>query len=88
MRFPAVELFVQRAAEVQADFVVSRTNAPVVAAISARLEGLPLAIELAAVWVRALGVEQILERMDNEFALLVGGSRSAPNRQQNFLAKD
>jgi len=86
VRYPAVELFVKRAVEVQADFVVSPANAPVVAAVSARLEGLPLAIELAAAWVRALGVEQILERLDNEFGLLVGGSRSAPNRQQTMRA--
>jgi len=84
--YPAVELFVKRAVAVQSDFVVSPANAPVVAALSARLEGMPLAIELAAAWVRALGVEQILERLDNEFGLLVDGSRSAPSRQQTMRA--
>src|SRR5262249_51984425 len=84
--YPAVELFVKRAVAVQSDFVVSPANAPVVAALSALLEGMPLAIELAAAWVRALGVEQILERLDNEFGLLVDGSRSAPSRQRTMRA--
>jgi len=57
-----------------------------VASICARLEGLPLAIELAAAWVRALGVEQILERLDDAFRLLVGGNRTAPRRQQTMRA--
>jgi non-specific serine/threonine protein kinase len=85
-RFPALQLFFQRAHAVQADFVVTPRNAQVVATICARLEGLPLAIELAAPWVRALSVEQILERLDNAFGLLVGGSRSAPSRQQTMRA--
>jgi non-specific serine/threonine protein kinase len=58
----------------------------VVADICARLGGLPLAIELAAAWVRVLGVDQILERLDDTFELLVGGSRSAPTRQQTMRA--
>jgi non-specific serine/threonine protein kinase len=58
----------------------------VVAAICARLEGLPLAIELAAAWVRALSVDQILVRLDDAFSLLAGGSRSAPSRQQTMRA--
>jgi predicted ATPase/DNA-binding CsgD family transcriptional regulator len=86
LRYPAAQLFVQRAQAVQPDFVVTPASAPVVAAICARLEGLPLAIELAAAWVRVLGVQQILERLDDAFALLVGGSRSAPNRQQTMRA--
>src|SRR5262249_31870116 len=83
--YPALQLFVERAQAVQSDFAVtSRHAAGVVAAICTRLEGLPLAIELAAAWVRALGVDQILERLDNTFGLLVGGSRSAPSRQQTM----
>jgi non-specific serine/threonine protein kinase len=85
-RFPAVQLFVQRAQAVKSDFVVTSHNAAAVSAICARLEGLPLAIELAAAWVRVLGVEQILERLDDTFELLVGGSRSAPGRQQTMRA--
>jgi predicted ATPase/DNA-binding CsgD family transcriptional regulator len=85
-QFPAPELFIQRAQAVKSDFAVTSRNAPAVSAICARLEGLPLAIELAAAWVRALGVEQILERLDDTFDLLVGGSRSAPSRQQTMRA--
>jgi predicted ATPase len=85
-QFPAIQLFVQRAQAVKSDFAVTSRNAAAVSAICARLEGLPLAIELAAAWVRALSVEQILERLDDTFALLVGGSRSAPGRQQTMRA--
>src|SRR5205807_3432862 len=77
---------VQRAQAVQSDFGVTPRHAAVVAAICARLGGLPLAIELAAPWVRVLGVDQILERLDDTFGLLVGGSRSAPSRQQTMRA--
>src|SRR5262249_31065360 len=86
VQYPAVELFVARAAEVLADFAVTEQNGAAVAAICARLEGLPLAIELAAAWVRALGVEEILERLDDVFRLLVGGSPMAPSRQQTMRA--
>jgi predicted ATPase/DNA-binding CsgD family transcriptional regulator len=86
MQFASSQLFVQRAQAVQSDFGVTPGNAAVVAGICARLGGLPLAIELAAALVRVLGVEQILERLDDTFALLVGGSRSAPSRQQTMRA--
>ncbi len=85
-QFPSVQLFVQRAQAVESDFAVTPRNAAVVAAICARLGGLPLAIELAAAWVRVLDVDQILERLDDTFELLVGGSRSAPSRQQTMRA--
>ncbi len=85
-RYPAVQLFVERAVATQSDFVVTSRNASAVAAICRRLEGLPLAIELAAPWVRALAVEQILERLDDTFGLLVDGSRSAPDRQKTMRA--
>jgi predicted ATPase/DNA-binding CsgD family transcriptional regulator len=85
-RFPSSQLFVQCAQAVKSDFCVTPRNAALVAAICARLEGLPLAIELAAAWVRSLGVDQILERLDDTFELLVGGSRSAPSRQQTMRA--
>jgi predicted ATPase/DNA-binding CsgD family transcriptional regulator len=85
-QFPSLQLFVQRAQSVQSDFVITPRNASVVAAICARIAGLPLAIELAAAWVRVLDVDQILERLDDTFELLVGGSRSAPTRQQTMRA--
>jgi predicted ATPase/DNA-binding CsgD family transcriptional regulator len=85
-QYPAPRLFAERARAVQSDFDVTAGNAAAVAAICDRLEGLPLAIELAAAWVRALGVEQILERLDNAFVLLVGGSQSSPTRHQTMRA--
>jgi predicted ATPase len=85
-QYSAVQLFVTRALEVESRFVLSPATAAKVAAISARLEGLPLAIELAAAWVRALGIEQILERLDDGVGFLAGGQRSAPNRQQTMRA--
>src|SRR5262249_56531593 len=85
IRYAAVQLFVERAVAACSDFAVTPRNAPVVATICARLEGLPLAIELAAPWARALGVEQILERLDDAVGLLVDGSRADPNRQRTML---
>ncbi|MBV9358436.1 MAG: hypothetical protein JO023_23240, partial [Chloroflexi bacterium] len=84
--FASTQLFVQRAREVNSAFTVTTRNAAMVAAICARLDGVPLAIELAAAWVRALGVEQILDRLDDSFQLLVGGSRYGPSRQQTMRA--
>jgi non-specific serine/threonine protein kinase len=85
-QFPSVQLFVERAQAFQSDFGVTPRNAAVVATICARLGGLPLAIELAAARLWVLGLDQILERLDDAFALLVGGSRSAPSRQQTMRA--
>src|SRR4030088_3613273 len=83
---PAVQLFVERARAVRPDFSVSPAAVPSMAAICARLEGLPLALELAAARVSALSLAQILERLDDSFRLLVGGSRTAPSRQQTLRA--
>jgi hypothetical protein len=83
-KYAAVQLFVERAVAVHAGFTLAPHAAPAVAAICARLEGIPLAIELAAAWVRVLGVNEILERLDGMFGLLVGGSRSAPSRQRTM----
>jgi len=82
----AIQLFVERARAVRLDFALTKPNAPAVAQICQRLDGIPLAIELAAARVRALTVEQIAARLDNRFALLTGGSRSAPPRQQTLRA--
>jgi predicted ATPase/DNA-binding CsgD family transcriptional regulator/Tfp pilus assembly protein PilF len=83
-KYPAVQLFVERAVAVQASFTLSRHAAPAVAAICARLEGIPLAIELAAAWVRVLGVNEIRERLDDMFGLLIGSSRTVPSRRQTM----
>jgi non-specific serine/threonine protein kinase len=86
LKYPAVQLFVERAQAVRPDLVLGPAAASSVAAICARLEGLPLALELAAARVSTLGLVQILERLDDAFRLLVGGSRSAPTRQQTLRA--
>jgi non-specific serine/threonine protein kinase len=83
---PAVRLFVERAQAVQPTFSLTGDNGPTVAQICARLDGLPLAIELAAARLRVLSVEQIAVRLDDAFHLLVGGSRTAPARQQTLIA--
>jgi predicted ATPase/DNA-binding XRE family transcriptional regulator len=84
--FGAVRLFVERANAVQPDFVVTEHNAAAVARVCHRLDGIPLALELAAARTRTLGVNQILDRLDSSVALLVGGSRTAPTRQQTMRA--
>jgi predicted ATPase/tRNA A-37 threonylcarbamoyl transferase component Bud32 len=82
----AARLFVDRAALVRPGFVASEANAPAIAALCRRLEGIPLALELAAARVKVLSVEQILERLDDRFRLLTGGQRTAPGRQQTLRA--
>ncbi|HXW87325.1 MAG TPA: BTAD domain-containing putative transcriptional regulator [Streptosporangiaceae bacterium] len=79
----AVELFEERAVAARPNV---RLSEPVVTSIVTRLDGLPLAIELAAVQVRAMAVEEIDRRLENRFALLRGGDRSAPDRHQTLLA--
>ncbi|WP_433555882.1 BTAD domain-containing putative transcriptional regulator [Pseudonocardia xinjiangensis] len=83
---PAVQLFVARAAEVAPGFTLDHTTAPAVAAICRRLDGIPLAMELAATRVRALGVHELLRRLDDRFGLLSTGARGAPARQQTLRA--
>jgi predicted ATPase/class 3 adenylate cyclase len=85
-RYAATRLFAERAAAVQPGFALSEANAPAVAAICRRLDGIPLALELAAARVRALSVEQIAERLSDRFRLLTGGDRSALPRQQTLRA--
>jgi len=82
----AVQLFVERARMVQPTFALTRTNARPLAQACIRLDGIPLAIELAAVWVRSLSVEEINTRLDNCFRLLTRGSRTALPRQQTLRA--
>ena len=80
----AVRLFVARAQAAQADFVLTAQNARAVAAICYRLDGLPLALELAAARLRLLSPEALLARLDHRLPLLVGGPRNAPARQQTL----
>jgi non-specific serine/threonine protein kinase len=84
--YAAVRLFVERAQAVEPDFGLTEQNSSAVAGACARLGGLPLAIELAAARVPMLSPEQIFRRLDDALALLVGGSRSAPTRQQTLRA--
>jgi predicted ATPase len=84
--YGAVRLFVARARERRADFIVTAKNARAVAQICARLDGIPLAIELAAARVPALGVEDIAARLDDRFRLLTGGARDALPRQRTLRA--
>jgi non-specific serine/threonine protein kinase len=81
-----MQLFVDRAALAKPSHEMADAVAPVVAEVCRRLEGIPLAIELAAARVKALSVEQILERLDDRFRLLAGGSRGAPTRRQTMRA--
>lgn len=82
--YEAVTLFVQRARGVKPDFEVTDRNAGAVTEICRRLDGLPLAIELAAARVRLLSPEQIAERLRGGLALLSGGARDLPARQQTL----
>jgi predicted ATPase len=82
----AVRLFVERARQVVSDFRVTPGNATVLAEICFRIDGIPLAIELAASRLRTISVEQIAARLDSSFRLLTGGSRTALRRQQTLQA--
>jgi predicted ATPase/DNA-binding CsgD family transcriptional regulator len=82
----AVELFVARARQAAAGFAITQANAAAVSNICQRLDGIPLAIELAAAKVPALTPEQIVVRLDQRFLLLTGGSRSALARQRTLKA--
>jgi non-specific serine/threonine protein kinase len=86
MRFEAVRLFVERARLVDPEFALTAENASAVIELCRRLDGLPLAIELAAARVRLLSVEQIVARLNDRFRLLTGGSRTTIARQQTLRA--
>ncbi len=86
LQYDAVRLFVDRAAAVQLGFKATPQNAVTLAAICQRLDGIPLAIELAAARVRTLSVEKIAERLSDRFRLLTGGNRTALPRQQTLRA--
>jgi predicted ATPase len=82
----AVALFVDRARRADAHFVLDGQTGPEVARLVRQLDGMPLAIELAAARTEALGVSQLLDGLDDRFALLAGGDRLAPARQQSLAA--
>jgi predicted ATPase/class 3 adenylate cyclase len=82
--YTAVELFIQRAQAVKPDFQVTTANAAAVAEICARLDGLPLAIELAAARVKLFPPQALLARLSSRLKLLVGGGQDRPARQQTL----
>ena len=82
----AIELFADRARLAQTGFTINSDNAATVAEICGRLDGMPLAIELAAARVRALSLAEILEGLHDRFRLLTGGARTAVRRQQTLRA--
>jgi predicted ATPase/class 3 adenylate cyclase len=82
----SVRLLADRAAQAGAPLVLDESTAPVIARISRRLDGIPLAIELAAARLRVMSVTELDARLDQRFSLLTGGSRAAPPRHQTLLA--
>ena len=85
-QYEAVALFVERAQAVKADFAVTSANAPAIAEICVKLDGLPLAIELAAARAKLLSPQALLARLEQRFDLLTGGPRDLPERQQTLRA--
>ncbi len=83
-RSEAVRLFVERAAQHKPGFELDTENAAGVAVLCRRLDGMPLAIELAAARVRSLSVGELTRRLDQRFRILTGGTRTAPPRQQTL----
>ncbi|HEY0601597.1 MAG TPA: tetratricopeptide repeat protein [Herpetosiphonaceae bacterium] len=83
-QYAAVALFIQRAQAVKRDFQITNENAPAVAEICARLDGLPLAIELAATRTKLLTPQALLARLDNRLKMLTGGARDLSARQQTL----
>jgi predicted ATPase/DNA-binding CsgD family transcriptional regulator len=84
--YESVRLFADRAAAAHPGFELSPANAASISAICRALDGVPLAIELAAAWVRALSADQIAERLTDRFQLLTTGDRTAPARQRTLRA--
>ncbi len=84
--YPAVALFVERATTTEGSFELTEENAGAVAAVCRRLDGLPLALELAAARLRVLSPEALLERLDRALDVLTSGPRDVPERQQTLRA--
>ena len=85
-RAPAVRLFMERVRDVQPDFRLTPANGPTVTAICRRLDGLPLALELAAPWIKVLTAENLLGRLEHDVLLSTVGPRDLPERQQTMNA--
>ncbi len=86
IQYEAIQLFAARALAATSEFQLTKENASVVSQICRRLDGMPLAIELAAARIKSLSVEEIAARLDDRFHLLTNGSRTAPLRQQTLAA--
>jgi len=84
--YDAVRLFIRRASAVRRAFALTATNAAAIAAICVRLDGMPLALELAAARTRSMSPEVLLPRLDHALTILTGGSRDLPSRQQTLRA--
>jgi predicted ATPase/DNA-binding XRE family transcriptional regulator len=85
-RAPALRLFVERARDVRPDFRLTASNGPTVSAICRRLDALPLALELAARWIKVLTPEDLLRRLMHDVLLSTAGARDLPERQQTINA--
>jgi len=83
---PAVRLFADRVRDVQPAFQLSSVNGPVISAICRRLDALPLALELAAPWIKTLTIEELLRRLEHDVLLSAVGPRDLPERQQTMNA--
>jgi len=86
VRSPAVHLFVDRVRDVQPEFRLTEANGPAVTSICRRLDALPLALELAAPWIKVLTVEDLSRRLANDALLSTAGARDLPERQQTMNA--
>jgi len=85
-RYGAVRLFLDRLSAAAPGFALNRSSAAAISEICRRLDGIPLAIELAAARAAALGIEELASRLDDRFHLLTGGRRTAPPRHQTLRA--
>ncbi len=86
MEFPSISLFVDRARKVNASFHLTDENASEVVQVCRRLDGLPLALELAAARMRMLSIKQLLQRLEHALDILTGGSKDLPERHQTLRA--
>lgn len=86
LRYGAVALFTERASEINSEFRLTEHNIAAVVEICRQLDGLPLAIELAAAWIRVLTPDDLMDRLEHRLTLLIDGSRDLPLRQQTLRA--